>query len=263
MVDQLEFKWDDREVSEDVRIARVLYIASKQSTVSTQTVQHALATSGMETRFIWMLGDITKGRYSPNCPRTMIGLEGASGVRTAAWIDPEIRKWLVANNLVTVVNPANTSSMLWADKVVKPMPPNPVIFAMFEDTLKYQFAKMVPHFSIGPTQRYLMYAGKAIGGEGMSTGACLPRTWEELHARYVQFYREGLILDAACQYPTLPASNSDSDRIAWLKKYQTGYSTGVAEGYYYGTGSWANSGGGWRAKMAKVQQVTAAPPSIL
>lgn len=218
----------------------------------------ACATAGMETRFHFLIAPQDHSRPVP-CVVVPVGFEPGSGVSPSAWANKTTRDWLLTNKLVGNVSSANPSKMGWHPRVLAAQPLGKLIAMMFEDTLRYQLFGMVNHFSYGCTQRHLMYSGSEMGGSGKN--GSLPQTWSELRDWYQNQTRAGLIERLKTHYKTYPGE-SDQEYINWLVQYQVGggisKSTGdlLAKQYFYGTGGWAASSGGWKAKIAYVRMLT-------
>lgn len=216
-----------------------------------ELLRHLCATSGMETRFNYLIGSQTN-KIKGQCHTATMGFEPGSGVNSKAWSDPVTRRWLVDNKLVSSPNPNNKSQMMWSAKVLQAAPLGRTIASMFEDVIRFELFGMVNHFSWGPIQMHLAFSGVLLGGNGGR--AYQPQTWSELSGWYTNPTRNDLIDAVSQHYKYLPGAD-DASRIAWLRYFQTGSKPGIAENYYYGKGAWAASGGGWKAKYDKVSMI--------
>jgi hypothetical protein len=215
------------------------------SHLDARATDYILGVSGMETGFGFRKADLN-GRYSPGCPRTWIGFERYGGnVHGAAWADPVIKKFLLTHQL------ANENSA-WTAKIMKAPPSSKVIHAFFEDVIVYRFAKLLRHFSMGPTQMLLLYTG--VGGWPTAPGR--PDGWDGIHSMYIKEERAALWRRLEKQLAHGPVNDSDEAAIIWLQTHQTGGKTAnLASDYWYGKGYWAGRPGakGYRAQAMGVR----------
>jgi hypothetical protein len=180
------------------------------------------------------------------CEKVVIGLENRSGVSKRAWQDPSVKEWLQARNFVAPgimggSGGPSFSKLIKDEYFTSSRPQQPNITKMFEDTLYYGFAPMLRNFSIGPTQQNLYFTGPSMGGGNVAKN--FPRTWDDIYRIYMQMSIPSLLTNAAGYLGAGPNNDSDESVILWLKNNQTGFGEGVAEGYYFGTGIFANARG--------------------
>lgn len=204
------------------------------------------ATSGSETTFTWRVRD-RLAILAPNCPRTVVGLEGRSGVKWSAWNDSRVQQLLLSEKMVSNPSTNNATAMQWSSKVLNGSGFNEVITRLFELTLLYRLTPLLTHFSIGPSQIWLgqsrLYADfmKEKGQPGVSV-AHAPGTWDAIYAYYVKTDRAGLFkwISQYLRDPP-PPPPSEGSAVPWLTS-QTGNKDDAAA-YYNGSGRF--NGNSW------------------
>lgn len=240
---------DDQLLTIDQRIMKQVG-AFERVHASAAQARHIIAISGMESAYMTLIAPKTAwGIQWASCGVTVVGPEWGAHVSPVAWRDPQTRSYLLANKMVTSPDPKQPDTMLWAPKVRGMAVLSKRLYAMVEDTIRFHLRGMVNHFSFGPSQLYLAYAGKELGGSGGVQPR--PQTWKDLVTWYMRSSDDDWALRRLVQVKTLPASGSDADRIAWLRTYQVGFAPNRAESYYYGTGPWSGTGG-FQGKLNKV-----------
>lgn len=188
----------------------------------------------------------------PRCPCvTSLGWEGGGGIHWSTWNDSAAKQTLMTFDAVgDAAPPGSEYAMLWKKK---PGLQDPWLHALFQEALLTRQRLITRYFSIGMNQILLANARDELAPPGSNQTPGTPHTWDALFRFYTagagvmgtqlahilgwtwNFMVEGRAIDP---------NASDEITIKWLDK-QAGQK--YAKDYYYGTGLWANTGGGFKA----------------
>lgn len=193
----------------------------------------------------------------PPCPCvTALGWEGDKGVHWSTWNDAEAKAILTKFDAVGNASTDSNFAMEWKKK---PGLHDPWLHALFKEALMVRSKLITRYFSIGMNQINLANASGELAPPGSSNTPGTPSTWQELFDFYtLKSGTPHLQASVACGWTwkfmvegrAIDPSASDDMTIDWLKK-QTGKK--VVKDYYFGTGAWSGSGGGFKAARDQIR----------